>query len=99
MTSGQDPMDRRPIRADPGHAMKTAIRYQGQDRAGRFGRDVHAAPADGQTGKAGTAMWTDSGDEGFETAVYEVDADAVASAILTRLFAGGTLPGPPSDRR
>jgi len=33
------------------------------------------------------------------TVEYDVDANAVADAILDRLFAGGALPHPPCKRR
>jgi hypothetical protein len=36
-------------------------------------------------------MQTDRADERFETAGYEIDPDAVADAILSRLLAGRTL--------
>ena len=36
--------------------------------------------------------------ERFERLEYEVDADAVAAAIVSRLLAGGTLPPKPDKR-
>ena len=44
-------------------------------------------------------MQSDHGDECLETGRYEIDADAVADAIITRLMAGRTLPGRPADER
>ena len=35
---------------------------------------------------------------GFETAGYVVDPDAVASAIISRLLAGRTIPPPASSQ-
>jgi hypothetical protein len=89
------------IAVDTTHAMKTASRYEQQEgRArGRFGRDVRSAAAldDVQMADARTTMQTDGRDERFETARYEIDADAVADAILSRLLAGRTLPPPRAD--
>jgi hypothetical protein len=71
--------------------MSTALRYQ--PPVGRFGRDVRAAV---QIDDAREAMENDDGR--FETVQYEVDADAVAMAIINRLLAGRTLPAPrPGD--
>ncbi len=97
MTSGQDPMDPGRMAADAARAMKTAIRYQRHDTTRRFGRDVLAAPAGAHTAEARTTMHSDS-DERRQAAVYEIDTDAIASAILARLLAGGTLPAPSSGR-
>ena len=44
-------------------------------------------------------MQSDHGDECFETGRYEIDADAVADAIISRLMAGRTLPRRPADER
>ena len=97
MTSGQDPMDRDRMPADAALAMKTAIRYQRRDKAGRFGRDVQAAQADVQAAEARTTMQGHGGEERFDTAGYEIDPDAVASAIVSRLLAGRTLQPAPRD--
>ena len=43
-------------------------------------------------------MQTDA-DERFEIAGYEIDVDAVAGAIVTRLLAGGTLSPRDADDR
>ena len=89
--------------ADTTHAMKTASRYdqQKERRRGRFGRDVQSADAldDVQMADARTTMQTDRMEERFATLTYEVDADAVADAILSRLVAGRTLAPPPGDER
>ena len=82
--------------ADAALAMKTAIRYQRRDKAGRFGRDVQAAQADVQAAEARTTM-QGHGEERFDTAGYEIDPDAVASAIVSRLLAGRTLQPAPRD--
>ena len=90
-----------PIPADAVHAMPALTRYEGQDRTarGRFGRDVPAPVTDDvQMADARTSMQTDP-DDGFQTAAYEVDADAVAGAIIARLLAGRTLPLHPADDR
>ena len=92
--SGRDPMAEDPTAVDTTHAMKTAIRYERQEAAtrGRFGREVQPAPAaDTQMADARTTMQTDRAAARFDTAGYEVDADAVADAILSRLLAGRTL--------
>lgn len=95
--SGDDPMAGDSIAVDTTHAMKTASRYEkSEGRArGRFGRI--AAPDDVQMADARTTMQTDRGDERTETARYEVDAHAVADAILIRLLAGRTLAPPRAD--
>jgi hypothetical protein len=59
--------------------MTTMLTYQ--QRAGRFGREVRG---DDDTG---TTMENDGGGK----AVYVIDADAVAAAIVERLVAGRTL--------
>ena len=101
--SGPDPMAEDPMSVDTTHAMKTASRYdQVEERArGRFGRDVRSAAAldDVQMADARTTMQTDRTEERFATLKYEVDADAVADAILSRLLAGRTLGPPPGDER
>jgi hypothetical protein len=81
-------MDQDPIAADAAHAMQTALRHN--QRKGRFGRDVRSA--DEPTTDARTAMQTEA--VRFERLDYEVDADAVAAAIVNRLLAGGALPPP-----
>ena len=43
-------------------------------------------------------MQTDA-DERFDVVGYEIDADAVAEAILARLLAGGTLSARAADDR
>jgi hypothetical protein len=89
-----------PISADAVHAMPALTRYpQDSTARGRFGRDVPALVTDDVPMEAArTCMQTDP-DEGFETAAYEVDADAVADAIIARLLAGRTLPRRPADDR
>jgi len=90
-----------PIPADAVHAMPALTRYEVQDRTarGRFGRDVPAPVTDDvPMADARTSMQTDP-DDGFQTAAYEVDADAVAGAIIARLLAGRTLPLHPADDR
>jgi hypothetical protein len=91
-----------PIPADAAHAMQTVTRYQQLERSarGRFGREVPApATEDVQMADARKTMQSDHGDECLETGRYEIDADAVADAIITRLMAGRTLPGRPADER
>jgi hypothetical protein len=44
-------------------------------------------------------MHTDRARERFDTAGYEIDADAVADAIVCRLLAGRTFAPPPGDDR
>ena len=78
-------MDHDPKPADAAHAMTTLLRYQ--QRAGRFGRAVPSEEV--ETDETRTAMTT--GEERSQAASYEIDADAVAEAIIARLFAGGTL--------
>jgi hypothetical protein len=100
--SGDDPMAEGPTAVDTTHAMTTATRYQRQEVArGRFGREVRPAPGDDvQMADARTTMQTDRAEERFETAAYEIDAGAVADAILTRLLAGRALgPRPASEPR
>ena len=92
--SGLDPMAENPTAVDTTHAMKTAFRYERQEAAtrGRFGREVPAAPAaDTQMADARTTMQTDRAAARFDPAGYDVDADAVADAIVRRLLAGRTL--------
>jgi hypothetical protein len=92
-----------PISADAARAMQTVIRSHShladfvgghkQDRTarGRFGRDVPGlAPDDVQDAR--TTMQMDDGLDRVEALGYEVDADAVAGAIIDRLLAGRTLP-------
>jgi hypothetical protein len=93
--SGGDPMAEDPIPVDTTHAMTTTARYHRQEVArGRFGREVRPAPADVQMADARTTMQTDRAEARIETAGYEIDADAVADAILSRLLAGRTLAPP-----
>ena len=90
--SGLNPMAEDPRAVDTTHAMKTVTRYERQEAPqGRFGREVRPAPADVQMADARTTMQTDRAEERIETAGYEIDADAVADAILSRLLAGRTL--------
>ena len=86
-------MDQDPRPADAAHAMQTALRLH--TRQGRFGRDVRGA--DGPTDDARMAMQTE--EARFERLGYEIDADAVAAAIVSRLMAGGALasPGPGNE--
>jgi hypothetical protein len=88
------------IAVDTTHAMTTATRYPRQEAArGRFGREVRPAPDDVQMADARTTMQTDRAEERFETAGYEIDPNAVADAILSRLLAGRTIaPRPSGDR-
>ena len=100
--SGPDPMAEGPTPVDTTHAMKTAIRYERQEAAtlGRFGREVQPAPAaDMQMADARTTMQTDGAAAPFDPAGYQVDAHAVAHAIVSRLLAGRTLAVPRSDKR
>ena len=99
----EDPM--RPVRrsADAHHAMETTLRHEQQDgraesgREGRFGR---VAPMDDvPVTDARTTMEPDRDDERLDLVHYEVDPDAVAAAILERLFAGRTLRPPRRHRR
>jgi len=90
-----------PIKADGVHAMPTLTRYQRDDKTarGRFGREVPApVTEDVQMADARTSMQTDA-DERFDVVGYEIDADAVAEAILARLLAGGTLFARAADDR
>jgi hypothetical protein len=94
-------MAEEPIPADGLRAMPALTRYQLDDRTdrGRFGRDVPApATDDVQMDDARTSMESDA-EERFEILGYEVDADAVADAIVARLLAGGTLRARPADDR
>jgi hypothetical protein len=90
-----------PMPVDTTHAMTTATRYQRQEglARGRFGREVRPAPApdDVQMADARTTMHTDHAEERCMTAGYQIDAEAVADAILTRLLVGRTLTPPPGD--
>ena len=99
--SGRDPMAEDPTPVDTTHAMTTAARYeQLEGRAqGRFGRDVRSAAAldDVQMADPRTTMQTDRVQDRFETLKYEIDADAVADAIVSRLLAGRTLMPPRGD--
>ena len=99
--SGEDPMAEDSTAVDTTHAMSTALRYQRQEVArGRFGREVRSAPAeDVSMADARTTMHTDRGEARLQTARYEIDPDAVADAILTRLVAGRTLAPPQADDR
>jgi hypothetical protein len=67
--------------------MTTMLRYH---QRGRFGREVQGD--DVQTAETRTAM---TNDERTETAGYAIDPDAVAAAIVDRLFAGRTISAPP----
>jgi hypothetical protein len=87
-----------PISADAVHAMSALTRYEVHDRTarGRFGRGASApATEDVQMAEARTSMQEDA----FEAVGYEIDADAVAAAIIARLVAGRTLPCRPADDR
>jgi hypothetical protein len=101
--SGEDPMAEDPIPADAAHAMKTLTRYQKQDRLsqGRFGRDVRAGAAtdDVQMADPRTTMQTDRADDHLDRVGYEIDAHAVAAAIVNRLLAGRTLSPPRAEDR
>jgi hypothetical protein len=81
--------------------MKTVPRYEQQElqTRGRFGREDRPAPAadDVQMADARTTMQTDRAEGRFETAGYEIDADAVAAAIVSRLLAGRILQPPSAD--
>ena len=101
--SGHDPMAEGPSPVDTAHAMKTAPRYQQQDvrGRGRFGREVRQAPAadDVSMADARTTMQTDRAAGRFDRAGYEIDAHAVAHAIVDRLLAGRTFGPLPVDDR
>lgn len=99
--SGLNPMAEDPSAADTTHAMQTATRYDNQEVArGRFGREVRPAPAaDVQMADARTTMQTDRAEGRFVTERYEIDAEAVADAIVSRLLAGRTLAPPRGDER
>jgi hypothetical protein len=90
-----------PISADAAHAMQTVTRYvQDSPARGRFGREVPApATEDVQMADARKTMKSDRADEASETGGYEIDADAVADAIIARLMAGRMLPRHPADDR
>jgi hypothetical protein len=92
-----------PSPVDTAHAMKTATRYQQQDALGRgrFGREVRSALAadDVPMADARTTMQTDRASGRFDTAGYEIDAHAVADAIVDRLLAGRTLGPLRADHR
>jgi hypothetical protein len=79
-------MDRDPKPADAAHAMTTLLRYR--QRKGRFGREVRGEHL--ETCETATAMGTDDP----HATSYEVDAEAVAAAIVERLLAGRTLAPP-----
>jgi hypothetical protein len=81
-------MEHDPKPADAALAMTTLLRYQ--QRAGRFGRAVRSEEV--ETDGTRTAMTT--GEVRSKTAGYEIDADAVAEAIIARLLAGRTLKPP-----
>ena len=72
--------------------MRTLTRYQQQQErtSGRFGRPLEPGPCADAMDDVSMPMHSDGEDGRFE-ATYRVDADAVASAIVTRLLAGGTL--------
>ncbi len=97
--SGEDPMAEDSTPADTAHAMKTATRYQQQElqARGRFGRSL--AADDVPMADARTTMQTDRAEGRFERVGYEIDADAVAKAIVNRLLAGGMLAPPRTDDR
>ena len=76
--------------ADAGR-MTTGVRHQ--KRAGRFGREFRGDEV--QIADARTDMDT----ERPHTAGYAIDADAIAAAIIDRLFAGGARPRPPRKHR
>jgi len=44
-------------------------------------------------------MQSEHADDGFENGRYEIDADAVAGAIIARLMAGRTLSRHPAEER
>ena len=92
-------MAEHPIAADGVQAMPALTRYKKDTARGRFGRDVPApATDDVQMADARTSMQSE-GEGRFEIAGYEIDADAVADAIVARLLAGGTLLLRPVDDR
>jgi hypothetical protein len=95
--SGADPIGDEPTPADLARVTTTAIRYQ-QDKhkAGRFGREVRTMLDDGRRAEPTTDPRT--GERRVLAARYEVDAHAVAEAILARLAAGGSLRLRPEDR-
>ena len=67
-----------------------------QQRAGRFGREVRSGdvPTDDAPVTGG-----DGREEPVRTIDYEVDAQAVAGAIVERLLAGRTITAAPRKRR
>ena len=69
---------------------------QKQRRSGRFGRELR--DEDVEMHDLGT-QGDGRDEERFELSGYEVDADAVAAAIVARLIAGRTLQPPPSAPR
>ena len=79
--------------ANPADAarMTTVVRHQ--KRAGRFGREFRGDEV--QIADARTDMDTDRS----QTAGYAIDANAVAAAIIDRLFAGGARSRPPRKHR
>ena len=79
--------------------MPALTRYEQDTGRGRFGRDVPAPVTDDVLmADARTSMQSEA--EGrFEIALYEIDPDAVAGAIVERLLAGGTLLLPDADDR
>jgi hypothetical protein len=97
-----DPMREVRRSADAAHAMQTTLRYEQQDRRcepdreGRFGRVPPTQ--DEPVADARTTMEPDGEQERIDAMHYEVDPDAVAQAILTRLIAGRTLPALGDDR-
>jgi hypothetical protein len=99
-----------PIPADAAHAMQTVTRHEvhpadpvgGHDQSraarGRFGRDLPGRSADDvQVGHARTTPQADDTPERAQALGYEVDAHAVAAAIIDRLMAGRTLPARADD--
>ena len=97
-----DPMGEVRRSADAPHAMETTLRYEQQDgrsepgREGRFGRAPETD--DVPVADARTTMDPDGEDDRIDVVRYEVDADAVAAAILARLLAGRALRLPRDDR-
>jgi hypothetical protein len=75
-----------------GPRMTTVLRIH-QRAAGRFGREFRGD----QVQMADTRADMDT--DGSTTATYTIDADAIAAAIIDRLFAGGALPRPPRAGR
>jgi len=81
--------------------MRTLTRYQQQqERAGgRFGRPLAPCRSADEMDDPTMPMQTECDEGRFASATYRVDPDAVASAIVARLLAGRTLPGPLADER